>query len=203
MSYPSVTLASESVSDETSSHNEEIAGTTIRDCNIFLQNNMTEEQKLNVILNFAQYNPPSTYSYPIKSEYGKCRSFQHHYLQKYSWLGYSLQLDGCLCLPCCLFASTEAKVQNFVQQPYCNWTKFSDKVKAHSVCSVHTKSVLAMTSFEESHSGMQPSIDTSLSINRQRLFSTNCTRNRLYAIIECIWLCGKQKIALQGHVIEL
>ena len=94
-------------------------------------------------------------------------------------------------------------MQNFVQQPYCNLTKFSDKVKAHSVCSVHTTSVLAMTSFEELHSGMQPSIDTSLSMNRQRLFSTNCTRNRLYAIIECILLCGKQNIALQGHVIEL
>ena len=60
MSHPSVTLASGSVSDETSSHNEEIAGTTIKDCNILLQNNLTEEQKLNVILNFAhaQYNPP-------------------------------------------------------------------------------------------------------------------------------------------------
>ena len=159
MSHPSVTLALGSISDETSSHNEEIAGTTIRDSNILLQNDLTEEQKLNVILNFAQYNPPSTYSYPTKSEYGKCRSFQHPYLQKYSWLGYSLQLDGCLCFPCCLFASTEAKVQNFGQQPYCNWTKFSDKVKAHSVCSVHIKSVLAMTSFEELHSGMQPSID--------------------------------------------
>ena len=170
MSHPSVTLASGSVSDETSSHNEEIAGTTIKDCNILLQNNLTEEQKLSVILNFAQYNPPFTYSYPVKSEYGKCHSFQHHYLQKYSWLGYSLQFDDCLCLPCCLFASTEAKVQNFVQQPYRNWTKFSDKVKAHSVCSVHTKSILAMKSFEEVHSGMQPSIDTSLSMNRQRLF---------------------------------
>ena len=199
MSDPSVTLASGSVSKETSSRNEEIAGTTIRDCNILLQNNLTEEQKLNVVLNFAQYNPPSTYSYPTKSEYGKCRSFQHHYLQNYNWLGYSLQLDGCLCLPCCLFASTEAKVQNFGQQPYRNWTKCSDKVKAHSVCSVHTKSVLAMTSFEEVHSGMQPSIDTSLSMNRQRLFSTNC--NRLDAIIECILSCGKQNIALRGHVI--
>ena len=80
-----------------------------------------------------------------------------------------IQLDSCHCLPCCLFASTEAKVQNFVQQPYRNWTKFNDKVKAHSVCSVHNESVLAMKSFEEVHSGMQPSIDMSLSMHQQRL----------------------------------
>ena len=54
-----------------------------------------------------------------------------------------------------------------------------------------------MKSFEEVHSGMQPSIDTTLSMHRQRLFSTNC--NRLDAIIECILLCGRQNIALQGH----
>lgn len=187
----------ESVNYESNSHTEENSGTAIRDCNILLQGDLTEEQKLNVILNFTRYNPPSVYSYPTKSEYDKSRSFQHHYLKKYSWLGYSVQLDGCLCLPCCLFASAKAKVQNFVHQPYRNWTKFNDKVKAHSVCSVHSESVLAMKSFEEVHSGMQPSIDTKLSMHWQRLFSTNC--NRHDAIIECILLCGKQNIALQAR----
>ena len=101
---------------------------------------------------------------------------------------YSIQLDGCLYLPC-LFALTEVKVQNFVQQPYCNLTKFDDKVKAHSVCSVHNESVLAMKSFKEMHSGMQPFIDMSLSMHQQRLFSTNC--NRFDAIIGCILLCRR------------
>lgn len=188
-------LASRSIDD---SQTDEIPTTPVKDCNILLQNGLTEEQKLNVILNFTQYNPPSTYSYPTKSEYGKCRSFQHHYLEKYSWLGYSAQLDGCLCLPCCFFASSEAKVQNFVQQPYCNWTKFNDKVKAHAASTVHCESVIAMKSFEEVHSGMQPSIDTSFSRDRQRLFRTNCSR--LDAIIDCILLCGKQNIPLRGHM---
>ena len=147
VSEPPVSLASRSVDYETNSHTEENSGTTVKDCNILLQSNLTEEDKLNVILNFAQYNPPSTYSYPTKSEYDKCRSFQHHYLQKYSWLGYSIQLDGCLCLPCCLFAS---KVQNF-DQPYCNWTKFNDKVKAHSVCSVHIELVTSLLRINDLH----------------------------------------------------
>ena len=94
------------------------------------------------------------------------------------------------------FVSAEARVQNFVQQPYHNWTKFNDKVKAHSACSVHKESVLALKSFEEVHYGVQPSIDLSLSINRQRLFSTNCSR--LDAIVECILLCGKQTLLCEG-----
>jgi len=95
------------------------------------------------------------------------------------------------------FASSEAKIQNFAQQPYRNWTKFNDKVKAHAASTVHSESVIAMKSFEEVHSGMQPSIDTSFSSDRQRLFRTNCSR--LDAIIECTLLYGKQNIALRGH----
>ena len=45
------------------------------------------------------------------------------------------------------FASSEAMVQHFVQQPYRNWMKFNNKVKAHLACSVHSESVLAMKSF--------------------------------------------------------
>ena len=74
----------------------------------------------------------------------------------------------------------------------------NDKVKAHSLCSVHTESVLAMKSFEEVHSGMQPSINTSLSTHQQKLYDINC--KRLDAIIDCIILCGRQNIALRGHM---
>ena len=35
-------------------------------------------------------------------------------------------------------------------------------------------------------------------MHKQRLFSTNC--NQLDTIIECILSCGKQNIALRGHV---
>ena len=51
VSHPPVSLVSGSVNDEITSCNEEITGTTVRGCNILLQNDLTEEQKLNVILN--------------------------------------------------------------------------------------------------------------------------------------------------------
>ena len=77
-----------------------------RDCQILalLQPHSPAEQKLEIILNFDKFNPPSTYKFPTKLEYGKNRAFQHHCLQSYHWLGYSVALDGCFCLPCCLFS---------------------------------------------------------------------------------------------------
>ena len=107
-------------------------------------------------------------------EYGKKRSFQYRYLQLHKWLGYSVQLDGCLCLPCCLFGSDAENAKNFVQKPVSNWTTFNKKVRIHSTSSTHTKCALVMTAFIDTHSGVQPTIDTSLSKHRQELYRLNC-----------------------------
>ena len=110
---------------------------------------------------YTQYNPVATYQCPSKLEYRKNRSFQYHYLQLFPWLGYSAKLDGCLCLPCCLFSLPGNSSQNFVQKAYSNWTKLNEKVKAHSCSSVHLKYLLVMESYKDAHSGKQPTIDTS------------------------------------------
>ena len=115
----------------------------------------------------------------------------------HKWLGYSVQLDGCLCLPCCLFGSDAENAKNLVQKPVSNWTTFNEKVKIHSASSTHTKCALAMTAFIDTHSGVQPTIDTSLSKHRQELYRLNC--KRLDAIIDSVLLCGQQNIALRGH----
>ena len=86
---------------------------------------------------------------------------------------------------------------NLVQKPVSNWTTFNDKVKIHSASSTHTKCALAMTAFIDTHSGVQPTIDTSLSKHRQELYRLNC--KRLDAIIDSVLLCGQQNIALRGH----
>ena len=69
VSDPPVSSGLRSVDDETNKHTEENASTAVRDCNILLHNDLTEEQELNVILNFAHCNLPSTYLYPTKSEW--------------------------------------------------------------------------------------------------------------------------------------
>lgn len=108
-----------------------------KDCEILLKFDLSAEQKLDIVLSFPKYNPAATYKFPTKVEYGKNRSFQHRYLQSFSWLGYSIQQDGCLCLPCCLFSSVHDRPQSFVRKPFCNWTKLNDRVKVHSTSSFH------------------------------------------------------------------
>ena len=137
-----------------------------RDCEILLRRDLSEAQKLELILNFPTFSPPSSYQFPTRIEYGKKRSFQHHYLQLHKWLGYSVHLDACLCLPCCLFSSVANNAQNFVQKPVSNWTTFNKKVRLYFT-STHIKCALAMTSFVDAHSGTQPTIDMPLNKCRQ------------------------------------
>ena len=60
---PPVSLAS--CSGIVVTNSEESTGTAAKDC---LQNDLTEEQKLAIILNFRKFNPFSTYSYTTKSK---------------------------------------------------------------------------------------------------------------------------------------
>ena len=168
-----------------------------KDCVVLLHNNLSEAQKLEIILHFSTFSPPSSYQFPTTVEYGKKRSFQHHYLQMYKWLGYSAQQDGCLCLPCCLFASDASSAQNFVHRPFSSWTTLNKKVRLHYMSSTHIKCTAAMTCFLDVHSGTQPTIDTSFNKYRQEQYDVNC--KRLDAIIDCVVLCGRQNIAFRGH----
>ena len=167
------------------------------DCEVLLQRDLTEAQKLELVLNFSKYSPCSTFVFPMTVEYGKKWSFQDCYLKMYPWLGYSIKLDACLCLPCSLFNVESDASMNFARKPVSNWTTFSNKVKSHSLSPTHCKCALEMKSFLDAHSGVQPTIDTSLDKRRSELYELNC--KRLDAIIDCIIMCGQQNIALRGH----
>ena len=106
-------------------------------------------------------------------------------MRLYSWLGYTSKLDGCLCLPCCLFGSDGGNAKIFVEKPYSNWTALNQKLKLHSTCPTHVKCSLAMKSFKDAHAGVQPTIDTTMNKHRQEQYDLNC--NRLDAIIDCVW----------------
>ena len=57
------------------------AGQLKGDCHILTQlhSDSSEEQKLDIIIKLEKFNPPSTYKFPTKLEYGKKRAFQHQY----------------------------------------------------------------------------------------------------------------------------
>ena len=168
-----------------------------RDCKVLLHKDLSQTQKLQIILNFTNFNPTPTHQFPTKTEYGKQCSFQKHYLESHKWLGYSVELDGCLCLPCCLFASNTDAAQNFIQNPYSNWTALNNKVSQHSKSSTHVKSVAALKCFVDAHSGTQPTITIAFEKHRKEQFDRNC--KKLDAIIDCVILCGKQNIPFRGH----
>ena len=176
---------------------QELVPVTSKDVQVLLEPDLSDERKVDIVLNFATYNPASTYNFPSKVEHGKNHTFQYHYLTSFAWLGYSVQLDGCLCLPCCLFCSSSDQIEYFVHKPFRNWTKLSDKVKSHFASHIHIRCVQALKSFKESLSGRQPTIDTACDSRRQQLYETNC--QRLDAIIECVVLCGTQNIPFRGH----
>ena len=128
--------------------------------------------------------------------HGKHHSFQYPYLECYRWLGYSVNLDACLCLPSSLFGEA-GDAQNFAWNPVTNWTTFNNKVKAHSTCPTHIKCASTMVSFIQIQSENYPTINTALGSRRQELYHHKS--KWLNAIIDCIILCGKQNILLRGH----
>ena len=176
---------------------QELVPVTSKDVQALLEPDLSDERKVDIVLNFPTYNPASTYNFPSKVEHGKNCTFQYHYLTSFAWLGYSIQLDGCLCLPCCLLCSSSDQIEYFVCKPFRNWTKLSDKVKSHFASHIHIRCVQALKSFKESLSGRQPTIDTACDSRRQQLYETNC--QRLDAMIECVVLCGTQNIPFRGH----
>ena len=159
------------------------------DCSVLLCDNLSEIDKLDIISNFSQYNPTASHTFPKSLQYGKQRSFQAHYLNEYKWLGYSKDLDGCLCLPCCLFGRSTTESHLFVTSSYNNWTKLNNNVKGHAVSQLHKDSVASMEAFRDIHSGKSISIEAVLDKKRQELYALNC--ERLDAIIECVVLCGR------------
>ena len=88
------------------------------DCEELLRDDLTSSQKLDLVLHFSEYNPSSTFKFPTTMAYSKHRSFQYRYLEYYKWLGYSIHLNACLCLPCSLFAGANEAYINFVSVLY-------------------------------------------------------------------------------------
>ena len=65
--------------------------------------------------------------------------FQVSWLQKHSWLLYSVKLDCIFCGPCSLLLSSEKHKDKgqFVNKPFSNWIKISSALLDHSKLKYH------------------------------------------------------------------
>jgi len=88
---------------------------------------LSDEQRLDAMLNFSKYNPVDTYYFPTKVEYEKTPIFSAQLsIKSFPWLGYSAKFDVCLCLPCALFSS-RSHSKYFVQKVYSHLTKLNEE----------------------------------------------------------------------------
>lgn len=104
------------------------------------------------------WKPTRNYHFPLKTEFGKRRSFKYEWLAQFPWLSYSPSLDGAFCLPCVLF-SCEAKkggekLARLLHKPLDTWTSACRKLKGHeSHSDMHKQAVLTASEFKKSMEG--------------------------------------------------
>ena len=78
-----------------------------------------------------------------------------------------------------------------------NWKDASERFSAHEKCLYHHHSVEVVLNACKVSSGKRISIDLQLNSDGKRQIEQN--RKKLVPIIETIFLCGRQGLALRGH----
>ena len=89
---------------------------------------LSQGQKYKLLID--HFIPSKKYKFPKKFDHGCNRSFQLKWLDKYSWLVYSKELDGGFCKFCALFAKDRNRCGVLVNKPFQNWVKVN-KVVGH------------------------------------------------------------------------
>lgn len=152
--------------------------------------------------------PPPGYVYPfsIHTRQGKQirRNMLPVHLQNNKWLVISDYMKGLFCKYCVLFAlnsSNNSRLQTFVKKPLKIFSKLTGndgELKTHSSHKYYKFAVEAGNKFLEAYHNPQKVIIKQ--INTQRSVQVNENRQRLVPIIETIIFCGRQNIALKGHI---
>ena len=95
---------------------------------------LTSDQRFQMLTN--RYTPPPNFQFPgTADKRGSQRRFQPSWLQRYSWLQYSVQADGGFCVPCMLFGVGRDGVDLgvLVSKPLTNFKKALEELKAHDI----------------------------------------------------------------------
>ena len=147
--------------------------------------------------------PPKHYKFPQCNKYGKNRSFQINWLEKYNGLVYSPSLQGGLCKYCILFAKTRESLGTFVNSPFTELWKASEKLKQH-FCKekemgkeTHRHAMEAALHFKMIMEGKAEPISRQLDREVSERVAIN--RSKLSSIVKTVILCGQQNISLRGH----
>lgn len=116
-------------------------------------------------------------------------------------MAYSVACDGAFCKYCMLFCSKEINTQKLGQlvfEKFSNWHCAVEKFNNHQKTNYHITATLKVNEFLFVFENKQDSITVKL--DSQLKLEIEQNRQILRPIIETILLCGRQGIALRGHV---
>lgn len=153
--------------------------------------------------------PSSDFKFPGTTRTQKLRGedvayelkFQREWFRLYPWLAYSKQ-DFVVCKFCVFFVKNQPRTPKqclgaFVNEGFNDWKKAHKAFRKHQNCTYHLNSV---KDAEQSRlSSINPETSIQSRVNQQHLQKVMENRQRLVPIIETIFFCGKQELALRGH----
>ena len=160
---------------------------------------LTSEKRFKMLTN--RYIPPPNFQFPGRPDkHGSQRCFQSSWLQRYSWLEYSVQADGGFCLPCILFGVGREGIDLgvLVSRPLTNFKKALEELKAHDTKCTHCEAVTKADHFMKVMQGQQEPVHQQIDTALAERVAAN--RQRLVPIVKTVLFCGRQNIALRGHL---
>ena len=118
--------------------------------NIFQRKRLDDNSKLQILQN--KWKPGKSYPFPLRGS----RKFNTKWLDRWSWLSYSKEVDGAFCVPCVLFGHqcghNGTKLTKLYKEPLTNWQSATTKFEEHEkdptsmAKSIHFKSIMTKKS---------------------------------------------------------
>ena len=134
-----------------------------------------------------------------KSGFQKRRCL-HDYFVTFTFLIYSMKLDGVFCLACIFFPSSThqgTRSKLLIEQPFRNWKDAKCDLKNHGATQYHLDSMAKLEAFVSSSDN--PGNQIVNKISKQNVEQYQKNRDYLISIVKCLVYCGRQGIALRGH----
>lgn len=158
--------------------------------------NLSDAQKYTLLT--QHFQPTSDYIFRSKFIHKCQRSCSMKVLTDYPWLVYSDALDGVFCIHCALFAMNRQHLGQFVNNPFSSWHKTAEKCTSHAKTTYHRDAMILSNAFRKKHERPDQTLPHRISTEKASRIATN--RHIIREIIQSILFCGKQGIALRGHV---
>lgn len=160
---------------------------------------LTDDKKYSLLFNHVA--PPNIL--PTTYIRGSHRKFNCTWLTKYSWLRYSVKLNGVFCGPCSVLLSKDDRKDKglFVNKPYSNWYKISNNLSSHSSLKYHEKCLAIADTLKMTFENPTSRIDVITNTAIQKRLNDN--KGILRQIVRAILFLSKQGLPMRGSKEDL